>query len=78
MPTHLRLPCRERAGWWAESSDRASAWYGPDRPTFLGSFTAPPPYLKGEYPGASPPPPSLACYPASGAERLCTSCASGW
>ena len=28
--------------------------YGPGRPTFLGDFTDPPPYLKGEFPGASP------------------------
>lgn len=34
--------------------------YGPGRPTFLGDFTDPPPYLKGEFPGASPYP----CTPA--------------
>ena len=26
-------------------------FYGPDRPKFLGPFTEPPSYLKGEYPG---------------------------
>ena len=29
----------------------AVEWYGPDRPQFLGDFTATPDYLKGEYPG---------------------------
>ncbi len=29
----------------------AVEFYGPDRATFLGPFTAPPSYLKGEFPG---------------------------
>ncbi|KAK9832541.1 hypothetical protein WJX81_007565 [Elliptochloris bilobata] len=46
-----RKTVRERAGWWADSADRASKWYGAGRPTFLGDFTDPPPYLRGEFPG---------------------------
>jgi hypothetical protein len=30
---------------------KAVEFYGPDRATFLGPFTSPPSYLKGEYPG---------------------------
>jgi len=29
----------------------AQFWYGPDRPLFLGTFTSPPSYLAGEFPG---------------------------
>ena len=42
-------------------NEATPARYGPDRPTFLGDFTAPPPYLSGEFPGASPNPGSLLC-----------------